>query len=68
MPEIIQTNSKIMGGQPVIKRTRIPVARVVALYIQGYKLTDIKNELPDLSDLTKKDLSDIFSYFKSKLN
>lgn len=68
MPEIIQTNSKIMGGQPVIKGTRIPVARVIALYIQGYKLSEIKNELPDLSKLTKQDLSDIFSYYQSQLN
>ena len=68
MPEIIQTNPKVMGGQPVIKGTRIPVARVVALYIQGYRLADIKKELPDLSDLTGKDLSEIFSYYGSKSN
>lgn len=66
MPTIIQTNPKILGGQPVIKGTRIPVARVAALYIQGYKLSDIKKELPDLSDLTKKDLHNIFSYYQSK--
>ncbi len=68
MPDIIQTNPKVMGGQPVIKGTRIPVARVVALCVQGYKLNDLKKELPDLSDLTKKNLSDIFSYYGSKLN
>ena len=68
MPEIIQTNPKILGGQPVIKGTRIPVARVMALYVQGYKLTDMKKELPDLYDLTKKDLFDIFSYYRAKLN
>lgn len=68
MPEIIQTNPKILGGQPVIKGTRIPVARVVALYIQGYKMKDIKKELPDLSNLTKRDLFDIFSYYKSLLD
>ncbi len=67
MPEIIQTNPKVMGGQPVIKGTRIPVARVVALCIQGYKLSDIKKELPDLSNLTKQDLFIIFSYYQSKL-
>lgn len=67
MPNIIEKNPKIMGGQPVIKGTRIPVARVVALYIQGYKLSDIKRELPDLSNLTKQDLFTIFSYYQSKL-
>lgn len=68
MPEIIQTNPRIMGGQPVIKGTRIPIARIVSLVVQGYKLKDIKKELPDLSDLTKRDLVDIFSYYRSELN
>lgn len=68
MPKIIEKNINILGGQPIIKGTRIPVARVVALVIQGYRLSDIKKELPDLSDLTKKDLITIFSYYQSKLN
>lgn len=68
MPDVININPKILGGAPVIKGTRIPVARVVALYVQGYRLTDIKRELPDLSNLTKQDLADIFSYYRSKLN
>jgi uncharacterized protein (DUF433 family) len=67
MPDIIEKNPKILGGQPVISGTRIPVARVVALYIQGYKLSDIKRELPDLLDFTKKDLSTIFSYYKTTI-
>ncbi|OGH04555.1 MAG: hypothetical protein A2W22_04795 [Candidatus Levybacteria bacterium RBG_16_35_11] len=67
MPKIIEKNPKILGGQPVIKGTRIPVARVVALYVQGYKLSDIKKELPDLSEFTKKDLSTIFSYYKATI-
>jgi len=66
MPDIIQTNPKIMGGQPVIKGTRIPVARVVALHIQGYKLNEIKKELPDLSNLTRQDISNIFSFYSTK--
>jgi len=44
MPDIIQTNPKILGGQPVIKGTRIPVARIVALHIQGYTIEDLKKE------------------------
>ena len=68
MPTIIQTNPKILGGQPVIRGTRIPVARVMALFVQGYKLSDMKKELPDLSDLTKRDLASIFSYYHSKIS
>ena len=67
MPDIIEKNPKILGGQPVISGTRIPVARVVALHIQGYKLADIKRELPDLSKFTKEDLSTIFSYYKATI-
>ena len=66
MPEIIQTNSKILGGQPVVKGTRIPIARIVALYIQGYKLKDFKNDYPYL-DISKKDLLDIFAYYQAQL-
>lgn len=66
MPDIIQTNPKILGGQPVIKGTRIPVARVAALFIQGYKIKDFKKDYPYLK-LTKKDLQIIFSYYSRKL-
>lgn len=62
MPEIIQKNPKIMGGQPVIKGTRIPVARIVALHVQGYKLKDFKKDYPYLN-LTKRDIKDIFGYY-----
>ena len=53
MPDVIQTNPKVLGGQPVIKGTRIPIARIVALFIQGYKIKDFKQDYPYL-DLTKK--------------
>lgn len=66
MPKIIETNPKILGGQPVIKGTRIPVARVVALYVQGYKLKDFKKDYPYL-DITKKDLLTIFTYYQKRL-
>lgn len=65
MPDIIETNPKILSGQPVIRGTRIPVARVLALFVQGYKLSDMKKELPDLSGLTNKDIKNIFSYYKN---
>lgn len=66
MPDIIQRNPKILGGQPVIKGTRIPVARVAALYIEGYKVKDFKRDYPYL-DLTKKDLLTIFSFYQKQL-
>ena len=48
MPKIIEKNPKILGGQPVIKGTRIPVTRIVALHIQGYKIKDFKKNYPFL--------------------
>ncbi len=62
MPQIIEKNPKILGGQPVIKGTRIPVARVVALYIQGYKIKDFKEDYPYLN-ISKKDIAEIFKYY-----
>lgn len=67
MPEIIQTNPKILGGAPIIKGTRIPVARVMALIGMGYTLTKLKKELPDLSGLTKKDLASLLSYHQIRI-
>lgn len=67
MPDIIQTNPKILSGQPVIRGTRIPVARVMALIGMGYTLTKLKRELPDLGSLTKKDIAEILSYYQIKL-
>lgn len=66
MPDIIQTNPKILGGQPVIRGTRIPVSRIVALHIQGYKISDFKKEYPYLR-MTKNDLQDIYKYYSGKL-
>lgn len=56
-----------MGGQPVIKGTRIPVARVMALIGMNYTLTKIKRELPDLKMLTKKDITNILSYYQTQI-
>jgi len=67
MPDIIETNPKILGGQPIIKGTRIPVARVLALIGMGYTLKKIKRELPDLEDLTKKDIAELLSYHQIRL-
>ena len=67
MPEIIQTNPKIMGGQPVIRGTRIPVARVMALIGMNYTINKIRRELPDLKELTKTDVSNILSYYQTQV-
>lgn len=66
MPKIIEKNPKILGGQPVIKGTRIPVARIVALHIQGYKIKDFKKDYPYL-DLTRQDLKTIYTYYQKLL-
>lgn len=68
MPHIIETNLKVLGGKPVIKGTRIPVARILALIGMDYTLVDLKKEFPHLAFLAKKDLTDILSYYQSKLN
>lgn len=67
MPKIIESNPQVLGGKPVIKGTRIPVARILALLGMDYTLADIRNEFPQLSLLTKENLSDILSYYQSKL-
>jgi len=67
MPEIIQTNPKILGGQPVIKGTRVPVARVMALIAMNYTLKDLKKEIPHLDRLTKKILAIFLITINTKL-
>lgn len=66
MPEIIQYNPKILGGQPVVRGTRIPIARIVALHIQGYKIKDFKKDYPDLQ-ISKKDLRDIYEFYSNQV-
>lgn len=66
MPEIIQTNPNIFGGQPVIKGTRIPVARIVALHVQGYRIKDFKRDYPYLK-VTRKDIKDIFNFYAHQI-
>lgn len=68
MPQLIQSNPKVLGGQPVIRGTRIPVARIMALVAMNYKLAELKQEFPQLSKLTKKNLSDIFSFYQKRVS
>jgi len=67
MPHIIQSNPKVLGGQKVIRGTRIPVSRLLALMGMDYSLTNIKRELPDLKILKKKDLRAILSYYETRI-
>lgn len=67
MPDIIEKNPKILSGQPIIKGTRIPVARVMALIGMGYTLPKLKEELPDLGKVTKNDIAEILTYYKTKI-
>ena len=67
MPDIIEKNPKILGGQPIISGTRIPVARVMALIGMGYTLIKLKKELPDLDKVNKEDLRTILSYYKTTI-
>lgn len=66
MPDIIETKPNVMGGEPVIRGTRIPVARVVALVVHGYKIKDFKKDYPYLK-ITTKDLKDILTFYKEQL-
>lgn len=68
MPEIIETNPKVLGGQPVIKGTRVPVARVMALIALNYSLKDLKKEIPHLEKLTKKDIAAILDFYKHQIS
>ncbi len=67
MPDIIEKNPKILSGKPVIRGTRIPVSRVMALIGMNYTLVKMKRELPDLKELTKKDISNILSYYQNQI-
>ncbi|MBI2025893.1 MAG: DUF433 domain-containing protein [Candidatus Levybacteria bacterium] len=68
MPDIIEKNPRILGGQPVIKGTRVPVARVLALIGMNYTLKQLKEEIPHLKKLTIKDVNNIFDYYKNQIN
>ncbi len=65
-PSIIETNPKVLGGQPVVRGTRIPIARLLALIVQGYKLPDFKKDYPYLR-ITNNDLLAIFGYYHKQL-
>ena len=48
MSYLIESNPEILGGKPVIKGTRIPVALIYELIGLNYSITEILNEYPHL--------------------
>lgn len=59
MPDIIEKNPKVLGGQPVIKGTRVPVARIMGLIALDYSLKDLKKKFLTWINLQKK-ISSLF--------
>ena len=49
MSDIIESNPKILGGKPIIKGTRIPVALVYELIGLNYSISEILKEYPHLN-------------------
>ena len=49
MSDIIESNPNILGGKPVIKGTRIPVALIYELIGLNYSITQILEEYPHLT-------------------
>ena len=52
IPNHISSNPNILGGMPVIKGTRIPIARILYLISHGYTTADIQKDYPQLSRQT----------------
>jgi len=48
MSGIIESNPKILGGKPIIKGTRVPVALIYELIGLNYSITEILKEYPHL--------------------
>ncbi|HEC36806.1 hypothetical protein LCGC14_0519540 [marine sediment metagenome] len=49
MSDIIESNPKILGGKPIIKGTRVPVALIYELIGLNYSISDILKEYPHLN-------------------
>mgnify|MGYP006306402605 CR=1 FL=1 len=48
MSDLIETDPEILGGKPVVKGTRIPVALIYELIGLGYSIDQIQEEYPHL--------------------
>ena len=49
MSDIIECNPEILGGKPIIKGTRIPVALIYELIGLNYSISEILKEYPHLN-------------------
>ena len=49
MSDIIESNPGILGGKPIIKGTRIPVALIYELIGLSYSISEILKEYPHLN-------------------
>ena len=49
MADIIESNPEILGGKPIIKGTRIPVALIYELIGLNYSISEILKEYPHLN-------------------
>lgn len=49
MSKYIISNSKILGGVPVVSGTRIPASRILYLFRDGYTVEAIHEDYPQLS-------------------
>ena len=48
MSDLIESNPEILGGKPIIKGTRIPVALIYELVGLKYSIDQIQEEYPHL--------------------
>ncbi|MFX1345143.1 MAG: DUF433 domain-containing protein [Promethearchaeota archaeon] len=48
MSDLVESNPEILGGKPVIKGTRIPVALIYELLGLNYSVDEIQKEYPHL--------------------
>ena len=48
MSGLIESNPEILGGKPIIKGTRIPVALIYELLGLSYTINEIQKEYPHL--------------------
>ena len=49
MSDIIESNPEILGGKPIIKGTRIPVALIYELVGLNYSISEILREYPHIN-------------------
>lgn len=69
MKSYIISDPEILGGKPVIKGTRIPVARVVHLLKEGYTVDNIADQYPHVSvSILNKVIDELIERLDNKSN